>query len=965
MSLDPKLLLSLPPQMVSQLEICHPDVARRSFSTSDPAETQLGSGGGTAHVLHQAWLHSDSDSLSQWVADHRQIMIHGGGESRRLPAYAAAGKLFIPIPTLRWSRGQRLGQTLLDFNEPFLRSVFEQAGSKARLLIASGDVLLRSTRPLPNLPDADVVLLGMWADPEMAANFGVMFVEKAQPERLQTFLQKPDPDEIRDRSRDSAFLIDVGVWLLSARAIECLMTQCGWDAAEAKFDRSEHPHPCDLYGHWALRLGENPQAFDKTISELSVAVAPLSQGEFYHFGKTGDVIDSMYDLQTIVRDHTELGLVPSLAQPRQFVQDAHFGVPLRRQQNESLWVENCHVPACWSLSRRHMLTGVPENEWSLNLPEGICLDFVPIEDTQVAIRVYGFSDAFRGKISHLDTHWLERSAMQWFLDRGLDFDATEISADDDLQESALFPVFEIESLDGDFVQWMVDVDSSDQPTKQRSVWQKARKLSARELAHHARLDRVYAERLAKREAILPIMASHGNRSVFYNLDLAHVASTYANSDAAVPEYWDESEDLILAVHNRMFRSEVLRNRGDQAWLAEQAACFGLLERSIVEPYHSERVVPECRLAEDQIVWARSPARVDLAGGWTDTPPYCLEHGGSVVNIALDLNGQPPVQVFARRCEKPEITIRSIDLGSMETLTSYEEVGGFRGIGSGFSVAKAAVALAGFHPHFNGDAFVSLQRQLERFGGGLDVSMLAAIPKGSGLGTSSILAGTVLGALNELCSLGWDAHQIVARVSAVEQMLGSGGGWQDQFGGILPGAKLIQTTPGMSQAAAVRWLPSDFFRTPEFTSRSLLYYTGITRVAHNVLSEIVRGMFLNDPARLSVLDRIGENSLECFDAAQRSDMSVFNRSIRRSWELNQRLDEGTNPAEVSQLVERVESMCSSLKLSGAGGGGFLYMIARDAESAERIRRDLENDPPNAGARFVDMAISTTGLRVTRS
>jgi len=50
---------------------------------------------------------------------------------------------------------------------------------------------------------------------------------------------------------------------------------------------------------------------------------------------------------------------------------------------------------------------------------------------------------------------------------------------------------------------------------------------------------------------------------------------------------------------------------------------------------------------DQIVWGRSPVRIDLAGGWTDTPPYCLMEGGSVVNMAIELNGQPPIQVYAK------------------------------------------------------------------------------------------------------------------------------------------------------------------------------------------------------------------------------------------------------------------------------------------------------------------------------
>ncbi|MFK8115318.1 MAG: bifunctional fucokinase/fucose-1-phosphate guanylyltransferase [Rubripirellula sp.] len=967
---SPELLLSLPPRMCEQIAECEPVIAEQAFYAHDPIDSQLGSGAGTAYLLHQAWLNANQgdaseETVADWLRARQRIVIHGGGESRRLPAYAAASKLFIPIPTLRWSCGQRLGQTLLDLNKPFLDSALEAAGENPRVMIASGDVLLRSRRPISGLPEADVVLLGMWAAPEVACSYGVMFVDRSDPQRLKTFLQKPNPDVIRERSRDSAFLIDIGAWLLSERAVNCLMKKCGWDDARSQF-LDQIPGSYDLYGDWALHLGDDAQQPDDEVSELSVAVAPVIEGEFYHFGKTCDVIESMYDLQTVVSDQTELGIVPSLAQPRQFIQDSTFGVPVRRQQNESLWVENCSIPSSWKISKRHMLTGVPQNDWELELSEGVCLDFVPIDQTEFAIRVYGFTDAFRGPIGDVTTKWMEQPAPAWFEQRGIDLADARITADCDLQQAAIFPVIDESDLNAEFIQWLVSGRHEDQDSSQhRDRWIATQRLSAREIAHRGNLVRTYAQREKSREAVLPVMASHARNSVFYRLDLAHAAVTFARSNSPIPEPIDKTEDLMLAVHNRIFRSEVMKNRGEGGWQQEQEESFRLLEHAIVSSYQHEPVLPKFVLADDQIVWGRSPARIDIAGGWTDTPPYCIEHGGSVVNIALDLNGQPPIQVFARRSKERVITVRSIDLGISEVLTTYDDVGNYRGIGSGFAVAKAALALCGFHPDFNGGVFETLGKQLDAFGGGIDLSMMAAIPKGSGLGTSSILSGTVLGSLNEIGSLGWDVQSIAARVSAVEQMLGSGGGWQDQFGGLLRGAKLIQTRPGLSQLASVRWLPAEFFTGPELTARSMLYYTGITRVAHDVLGEIVRGMFLNDPARLSILGRIRENSSDCFDAVQRSDVSSFTGTVAKSWELNQQLDVGTNPTEIHELIEHIQPHLSSCKLAGAGGGGFLYLIAKDVQHAQLLRRELENNPPNPLARFVDMSLSATGLRVTKS
>ena len=964
----PELLLSLPPNMRAQLAACHPRVAACAFASSDPPQAQLGSGGGTAHLLHAAWQARSSGSpFEQWITAGQKIALHGGGESRRLPAYASIGKLFIPIPVLRWARGQRLGQTLLDLNLPFLEHAFHAAGPSARLMIASGDVLLRSNERLRNLPDADVVLLGMWASPEVAQNYGVMFVHRHNAQRLATFLQKPTPDEIRERSRNTPFLIDIGAWLLSQRATACLMSKCGWHAAKQRFADGDVPQNYDLYGQWALHLGEHPRMHDSDVSALSVAVAPIEAGEFYHFGTSADLIESMYALQNIVRDQTRLGPVPSLAQPRQFIQDAAFDAPLRRQANESLWVENSCIPKTWSLGQRHVLTGVPDNDWALNLPDGTCLDFSAFTETSVAVRAYGFSDRFRGAIADDGTRWLERPAMHWFRDRGISLDEADISPSIDLQLAPLFPVLDQADVTEGFIQWLISPQANchDADTDYRLQWLSASRVSAREISHSAVLQKQYADRAACRRSALPVMAAHGARSVFYKLDLHDTAKEYAAGEAALPAAWDAKDDVLLAIHDRMFRAQVRKRRGESDWQAEERECFRLLEEAVVAPYRRRPRIPECQLGSDQIVWARSPVRVDLAGGWTDTPPYCLEHGGSVVNVALDLNGQPPVQAFARRCDECSITIRSIDLGISETLTDYDQIGNYRGLESGFSVAKAALALCGFHPNFNGEAFGSLAEQLDRFGGGVDVSMLAAIPKGSGLGTSSILAGTLLGSLSELCGFNWDTQELAARVSAVEQMLGSGGGWQDQLGGLLRGAKMLQTSPGMNQHASVRWLPIDFFESPEFVERGLLYYTGITRVAHDVLGEIVRGMFLNEPGRLEVLAEIGANAGDCFDAAQRCHLDDFAETIARSWELNKRLDSGTNPAEVEQLVQRIAPRSAGFKLAGAGGGGFVYIIAKDRQQALDLRTELEAAPPNARARFVEMTVSRTGLQVTRS
>ena len=232
-------------------------------------------------------------------------------------------------------------------------------------------------------------------------------------------------------------------------------------------------------------------------------------------------------------------------------------------------------------------------------------------------------------------------------------------------------------------------------------------------------------------------------------------------------------------------------------------------------------------------------------------------------------------------------------------------------------------------------------------------------------TSSLLASTVLGAISDFCGLMWDKNEIGRRTLVLEQLLTTGGGWQDQFGGLLQGVKLLQTDKGFDQNPVARWLPSSLFTQPEYRPCHLLYYTGITRTAKKILAEIVRRMFLNQHDELALLRQMKQHTMEMYEALQRENFDVMGRLIRKTWQQNQLLDSGTNPAEVQRLTALIDDLCLGYKLPGAGGGGYLYMVAKDPEAAARIKQILRDNRLNANARFVDMSLSDKGLQISRS
>ena len=452
--------------------------------------------------------------------------------------------------------------------------------------------------------------------------------------------------------------------------------------------------------------------------------------------------------------------------------------------------------------------------------------------------------------------------------------------------------------------------------------------------------------------------------MFYQLDLQHAADEFVRLDLDAPDELPEEAQLMSRIHNHMLRSRINSRKGTDGE-AEKLKAFELLRDGLLGEISNQKSLPQLNVYSDQIVWGRSPVRIDVAGGWTDTPPYSLYSGGNVVNLAIELNGQPPLQVYIKPCNEHHIILRSIDMGAMEIIKTYEELSQYKKVGSPFSIPKAALVLAGFHPDFSAEHYGTLSEQLEAFGAGLEITLLAAIPAGSGLGTSSILASTVLGAVNDFCGLAWDKNEICRRTLVLEQVLTTGGGWQDQYGGVLHGIKLLQTEDGFNQSPQVRWLPDYLFSEPGFKECHLLYYTGITRTAKGILGEIVSSMFLNSSTHLSLLAEMKAHALDMAEAVQRGHFNRYATLVGKSWMQNKALDSGTNPPSVEAIIDRIKDYTLGYKLPGAGGGGYLYMVAKDVEAAARIKEILTNNPPNARARFVRMDLSNKGLQISRS
>ena len=794
-----KKLLSLPPNLVSAFHEVTGLSEEEYFCTCDPLGHRLGSGGGTSWLLMEAMKSDKSGAFDEWLSKEKRILIHAGGQSKRLPGYAVSGKVLMPLPVFRWERGQKLSQDLLSVQLPLYEKMMQMAPDNIHTMIVSGDVLIRATQPLQAIPEADVVCYGLWLDASVAKNHGVFVSDRRSPSVLKQMLQKPSVKTLSELQKDHYYLTDIGVWMLSDKAVRLLVDR----SMNSPYDFKEY----DLYSEFGCALGTDPSMPDSELSELSVAIVPLAGGEFYHFGTSKEMISSTLRLQNLVNDQREIMHLDRKPHPSIFVQNAVTKIPFT-EENSNIWVENSYIGEKWHLTHDHVITGVPENDWEISLEPGECIDVVPVGEKEYEIRRYNI----------------------------------------------------------------------DEPQ------------NSNELAERANIRRLFAQRCEYRRQNWSALATNWRHSVFYQLDLAAAQEEFRSLGIPLPEPLADDAPLMTRIHNAMFRGE-----NDKA--------FGLLREGILER-HDIICMPKKDIADDQIVWGRSPVRIDIAGGWTDTPPYCLMEGGNVINFAIELNGQPPLQVYIKPSREYRIILRSIDLGAMEVVETKEQLTDFMHVGSPFSIPKAALVLAGFGAAEARSPLSTLNSQLSSFGCGIELTLFSAIPAGSGLGTSSILAATVLGALNDFCGLGWDKIEIGRRTLMLEQMLTTGGGWQDQFGGILSGVKLLQTGRGFDQSPKVRWLPNDLWTQPEYRACHLLYYTGITRTAKSILAEIVRRMFLNHGGEIRQLREMKEHTMEMYEAIQQNDFLRMGKLVRKTWGQNQALDYGTNPPAVSELMTSV-------------------------------------------------------------
>lgn len=207
-----------------------------------------------------------------------------------------------------------------------------------------------------------------------------------------------------------------------------------------------------------------------------------------------------------------------------------------------------------------------------------------------------------------------------------------------------------------------------------------------------------------------------------------------------------------------------------------------------------------------------PVRVDFVGGWSDTPPWSLERAGYVLNMAITLGGSLPIGTTIETKKGTGVLIMD-DIGNQLYIEDLSTIAPPFKSDDPFRLVKCALLVTNV---INDNVLQSM---------GLEIRTWANVPRGSGLGTSSILAAAVIKAILQLTN-GDESNENVTRlVLVLEQLMGTGGGWQDQIGGLYPGIKFTTSFPGIPLRLQVLPLLTSPGLIEELQQRLLVVFTG--------------------------------------------------------------------------------------------------------------------------------------------
>lgn len=198
--------------------------------------------------------------------------------------------------------------------------------------------------------------------------------------------------------------------------------------------------------------------------------------------------------------------------------------------------------------------------------------------------------------------------------------------------------------------------------------------------------------------------------------------------------------------------------------------------------------------------------------------------------------------------------------------------------------------------------------------------------------------------------------LYSHVLCMEQIMSTGGGWQDQVGGVTDGIKYITSRPGLNQSVKVDHVRLDKKTMEELHSRFALIYTGQRRLARNLLRDVVRRYIGNEPDTVYALNEIQRVSALMRFELERGNEDAFAELLNSHWVLSKMIDAGSTNTLIDQIFDAVNDLLDGRMVCGAGGGGFLQVILKKGVTTDMLRVRLREVYQDSGVDVWDCEIS---------
>lgn len=884
---------------------------------------RVGSGGATLEVLK--YLRSQEESFEKL----RVLVIHSGGDSKRVPQYSALGKLFSPVPH-KLPNGRN--STLFDEFMICMSSVPSRI--REGMVLLSGDVLLLFNPLQIDYNNVGAAAISFKEHVETGKNHGVYL--NGENGNVKCCLQKKSVEVLRSVGavNDSNCVdIDTGALIFSTEMMESLYSLI---AAPEDYDRHVNARTrLSLYADFLYPLAEDSTLEDfykekpegEFCPELTAArervwnvlrpyrmkLLRLAPAKFIHFGTTREILGLM---NGGVDEYKDLGWSRIVGSSIKGDTGGYNSVLSSRSTiGEGCYLEVSYVHRNSKIGDHCVLSYIEVSD--REIPDNVVLHGLKQRDGSFVVRIFGIGDNPKeNKLFGRDLDELEQKlgVRLWENSAHSLWEANLYAEADNIQDGVdaalnLYRIVNDESA-ADIEQWrnaekksLCSGFNAADPDAIIAWNRRMEDLVAMDEITKAIRHKVPAQKLRKRTTLTKIQKEWMKKRL-------------------------DRSDFGERMRLHYYLGVILEDEN------EIQECFHIIQAEMLEATVKSLSYNEnARIVMDRHT-VKLPLRVNWGGGWSDTPPYCNENGGTVLNVAILLNGKKPVEVTLERIDELKIVFDSRDMdvhGEFDTIEPLQATGDPF---DPFALQKACLLACGIIPQKG----YKLEDILRRLGGGFVMhSEVTDVPKGSGLGTSSILSAACVKAVFEFTGIEFTEEDLYAHVLAMEQIMSTGGGWQDQVGGATPGLKYISSMPGLKQEIKVTHVELPESARKELDERFVLIYTGQRRLARNLLRDVVGRYVGNEPDSLFALEEIQKTAALMRFELERGNVDGFAKLLDYHWELSKKVDAGSSNTLIEQIFSSIEELIDGRLVCGAGGGGFLQVILKKGIT----REDVEN------------------------